>query len=96
MERTVIFLVGFWFWLFRKNVSARYLRAASSLHDARMYLHSDYSNRASTQSRGKLLPEHQQALDILYDHTLTTMQTANKFWSLIDCYRYAKDELRCL
>jgi hypothetical protein len=62
MERLVLHLYGFWFWLTRKSRILRYNAAAGSLSSAWVYLWGDYSTRASTRERGSPAPSRWRLL----------------------------------
>jgi hypothetical protein len=93
MERTVIFLCGCWLWLTRKRRSLRYRQIASSLHSASVYLLSDFAGRASTRDRGFLLPDQEEALGILQKQSTKAFHTSRRLSSLVECYRFAAEEL---
>ncbi len=93
MERTVLFLYGCWLWLTRKRRTLRYRQIASSLHSASVYLSSDFAGRASTRDRGFLLPDQVEALSILQQQSTRAFQTSRRLDSLLECYRFATEEL---
>jgi hypothetical protein len=93
MERTVLFLCGLWLWLTRKRRATRYAEVANSLQSARLYLFSDYANRASTRDRGCLLPDQVEALRILDRQHAVVSQTSRRFETLAECYRLVAEEL---
>ena len=75
MEKAVLKLCGLWLWLTRKSRASRYCEVANTLASARIYLFSDYTNRASTRDRGLLLPHHVEALTILERHIAMVYNT---------------------
>jgi hypothetical protein len=93
MEKVVLNLCGLWLWLTRKSRANRYSEIANSLTSARIYLFSDYTNRASTRDRGLLLPQHVEALTILEHHIALVYNTSQRFDSLSECCKFATEEL---
>jgi hypothetical protein len=93
MEKLVLNLCGLWFWLTRKSRTNRYSEVANSLTSARLYLFSDYTSRASTRDRGRLLPHHIEALTILERHIAFTYNTAHRFDTLDECCKFVTEEL---
>jgi hypothetical protein len=93
MEKLVLNLCGLWFWLTRKSRTNRYSEVANSLTSARLYLFSDYTSRASTRDRGRLLPQHIEALSILEHHIALTYNTAQRFDTLDECCKFVTEEL---
>ena len=93
MERLVLFLCGFWFWLTRKPRVSHYQEIAEFLDSAKLYLISDYNGRASTADRGGLLPDQVEALNILERRHAHAKQTSSRFESLGECVRMVTEEL---
>jgi hypothetical protein len=93
MERLVLFLCGLWLWLTRKRRATRYVEVAGTLHSARLYLWSDYANRASTRDRGSLLPDQLEALSILERQVSLVTETSRRFDTLTECCRFVTEEL---
>jgi hypothetical protein len=93
MERIVLFICGLWFWLTRRSRTSQYEQAVEFLNSARVYLITDYHNRASTRSRGGLLPDQHEALRILEQQRTVAAQTGSRFQSLSECVRMVSEEL---
>jgi hypothetical protein len=93
MERLVLFLCGLWLWLTRKRRATRYTEVAGTLHSARLYLWSDYANRASTRDRGALLPDQLEALSILERQVSLATEMSQRFSTLTECCRLVTEEL---
>ncbi len=93
MENLVLSLYGLWFWLTRKYRAAVYNDVANSLYSARIYLLSDYANRASTRDRGFLLADQVEALNILDRHVALVADTTRRFDSLSECRKFVAEEL---
>jgi hypothetical protein len=93
MEKLILFLCGFWFWLTRRYRALQYREAAELLLSAHDALASDLYSRWSTRDRGFLLPQQAEALSILKHHSDWTIDTANRFDSLIECCRFVTEEL---
>jgi hypothetical protein len=94
METTVLYLCGVWFWLTRKWRVAAYSDAARQLDIARMYLLRDFTSRASTCDRGRMLPHQIEAVALLERHAEQTLATASHFQNLLDCCRFVSGEIR--
>jgi hypothetical protein len=93
MESLVFSLYGLWFWLTRKYRAAVYNEVAHTLDSARAYLISDYTSRASTQTRGFLLPDQAEAIRILDTHTEFATRTSQRLQSLNECRKFVAEEL---
>lgn len=93
MERLVLFLCGFWFWMTRRPRSMHYQQVAEYLGSAKLYLISDFNARASTLDRGGLLPDQREAVDILERQRALAFQTSSRFHSLAECVRMVAEEL---
>jgi hypothetical protein len=93
METLVFSLYGLWFWLTRKYRAAVYNEVAHTLDSARLYLITDYANRASTRARGFLLPAQVEALTILDRHGALVARTSRRFHSLRECRKFVAEEL---
>ena len=93
MERLVLFLCGFWFWLTRKYRKPHYQQVAETLESAKLYLISDFNGRASTRDRGGLLPDQVEALNILEKQHALVAHTSRRLESLVECVRMVAEEL---
>ncbi len=93
MEKLVLLLCGLWLWLTGKSQASHYKEAAEFLSSARLYLISDYQNRASTRDRGSMLPDQVEALSILDEQIAHMSDMARRFESFSECYRFATEEL---
>lgn len=93
MDRIVLFLCGLWFWITRKYRTSQYQEVANFLDSARVYLDSDFHGRASTRSRGGLLPDQAEALRILELQRRHVTHTSKRFESLTECVRMVAEEL---
>ncbi len=93
METLILNLYGLWFWLTRKYRSTQYSEVAGTLNSARVYLWSDYANRASTRDRGTMLPHHVEALTILERHGALVSNASQRFGSLSECCKFVAEEL---
>lgn len=93
MEKLVLSLCGLWFWLTRKYRATQYREAAEWLTSAYNSLEADLYSRWSTRDRGYILPFQAEALSILELHSRSTVQTANRFESLLECCRFIAEEL---
>lgn len=68
MYRTVVFLVNLWMRLFPNYKEYfRYSNLASECEQLGDSISQDYTTRASTLSRGFLLPDEQRWIDFAYD-----------------------------
>ena len=93
MERVVLWLCGFWFWVTRRFRAGVYRQGADILSSAQEYLRNDYATWASTRDRGGLLPFHNEALDILEHQQAEAITIADRLESLAECCRFVTEEL---
>ena len=93
MERLVLFLCGFWFWITRGSRSTHYKQVAEYLDSAKLHLVSDFNARASTRARGGLLPDQREAVEILERKRALAFLTSRRFHSLSECIRMVAEEL---
>ena len=93
MEKLILSLCGFWFWLTRKYRATQYREAAEVLEAAYDSLAEDLYSRWSTRDRGYILPFQAEALYLLRRHSALTTDTANRFESLLECCRFVTEEL---
>jgi hypothetical protein len=93
VTRAVTAVVTAWFYLRRRHVLQRHREAAMQLWTAQRYLSNDFTSRASTRSRGYLLPEQLEALELLRQAAHDTLRRADDYLRLRTCYRRVREEL---
>ena len=93
MTRAVNALLAIWFWLRRRRVVQAHQQAAERLWAAQRYLSNDFTARASTRSRGYLLTEHREAVELLRQAAHDTLRRADDYLRLSTCYHRVRKEL---
>jgi len=93
MERLVIYLCGFWFWMTPRHQSSRYQEVAEFLNSAKLHLISDFNSRWSTRDRGFLIPPQVEALRILEQLQSLASQPPSRLQSLSECLQHDSEEL---
>ena len=93
MNRIVFALCGIWVWLTRRRRMEVYAEAAKTLELAHAALLREFASRASTSDRGGLLPQQQEALELLERHATMTYMAVTRFPSLRWCLSFVAEEL---
>ncbi len=81
MTPVVALVTALWLRVRRRHYAEQYNIVALKLRHAHTYLYRDRMSWASNISRGRLLPEQEQAIQILDKHCMETLEVYKQYFT---------------